>query len=109
MTLRSIDGWKATSNWSTVLTQGKRGLLEPAFDAVLIATPPLDVERLGEKRLVVEVGLAGLLADRVELRLQMLHFQPGAQAEGTIGEFFREMARPASTIVRFPTASRDVP
>ena len=36
-------------------------------------------------------------------------FAPGAQAEGAIGEFFRKMARPASTIVRFPTSSRDVP
>ena len=36
-------------------------------------------------------------------------FAPGAQAVGTIGDFFRKVARPASTIVRCPTASRDIP
>ena len=31
MTFRSIEGWKGKSNWSTVLTQGKRACARNAL------------------------------------------------------------------------------
>jgi hypothetical protein len=49
------------------------GQLEPALDAPLVPAAPFGFERLGEKALVVEVALGGVLAHAVELGEEMLH------------------------------------
>ncbi len=45
---------------------------QPTLDAALLAAPPFRFQGLGQKPLIVEVALGGLLADALEMATQVL-------------------------------------
>jgi hypothetical protein len=57
------------------LDPGKAGLPQPGFDAPLVASLPLDLQSPGEETLEIQLALRRLLADRIQLGFQMIHFQ----------------------------------
>jgi hypothetical protein len=57
------------------LEPGEASLAQPDLNASLVTSLPFGLQRLNEKGLVIHLALRRLLADGIQLRLQVVHLQ----------------------------------